>query len=237
VVLSAWPGLLKYIPKPGAWMETLKQVMGFLLMATVVWLIWVLALQTGATTIAMILLGLVLLGIGGWMWGKWGTPVSARRTRLFASVFTVIFILSGFGLGLYGISFGSPMQSISNHSGGEESLQWESFSQEKLDRLIGSGDPVFVDFTAAWCLSCQVNERVALEASEVVDRFNELGVKTLKADWTSYNEEITRALAEHGRNSVPLYVLYTDENDDSPIILPEILTPGLVLETLEKIDD
>jgi len=232
VILSASPRLMRFVPRPGPWMETLKHIMGFLLMATVVWLSWVLALQAGATAIALFLMGLVLLGVGAWLWGRWGTPVTTGRLKVAARVLTVFFLLAGFGIGLYGTSFDAPITAKTNNSDG---LAWESFSQKKLDQLTASGQPVFVDFTAAWCLSCQVNEKVALNSEDVVKKFEELGVATLKADWTSYNEEITKALAEHGRNSVPLYVLYIKGKTNSPIILPEILTPGVVLKALENI--
>ena len=117
-----------------------------------------------------------------------------------------------------------------------DGLAWQAFTPERVKEAMADGAPVFIDFTAAWCLSCQVNERVALEEQEVVSRFQELGVKTFKADWTARDESITRALAQFGRNSVPLYVLYSKDGSKEPIILPEILTPGIVLQALDKID-
>ena len=113
-------------------------------------------------------------------------------------------------------------------------LEWQPFSRQLVQDLRATGKPVFVDFTAAWCLSCQVNKRVALNDSRVVERFETLGVVAVQADWTSRDPEITQALAEFGRNSVPLYVLYSGGTDSEPAILPELLTPGLVLDALKQ---
>jgi thiol:disulfide interchange protein DsbD len=104
-----------------------------------------------------------------------------------------------------------------------------------LQELRQEGKPVFIDFTAAWCLTCQVNERIALNSSKVVDQFKTLGIVALKADWTSHDEKIARALAQFGRSSIPLYVLY-GKNSNEPMILPELLTPSIVLEALEKVE-
>ena len=109
--------------------------------------------------------------------------------------------------------------------------EWEPWSAERVAELRRAGQPVFVDFTAAWCLTCQVNERVALRDSDVQARLRESGVVLLQADWTRRDARITEALASHGRQGVPLYVLYGDGPE--PIVLPEIITPGIVLEALE----
>jgi len=128
-------------------------------------------------------------------------------------------------------TFGGAAQAVVTSDG---PIAWQPYTAARLDTLREEGRPVFIDFTAAWCLSCQVNERVAFGSSDVQKRFNDLGVQALKADWTSRSEEITRALAGYGRNSVPLYILYGPGKD--PIILPEILTPGIVMEALNRID-
>jgi thiol:disulfide interchange protein DsbD len=232
VVLSASPALLRFVPKPGRWMETLKQVMGFLLLATVVWLAWVLGVQAGTNAVAALLGALLVLGIGGWVLGRWGGLAASTVWRRTAYVITVILIVGGVAMGLIGVRTLGTAPSTSVVSDG--AIAWEPYSSSRLDALREEGRPVFIDFTAAWCLSCQVNERVAFSSSDVQQRFTDLGVQALKADWTSRSSEITEALASYGRNSVPLYVLYGAKNE--PIILPEILTPGIVLEALNKID-
>jgi thiol:disulfide interchange protein DsbD len=117
---------------------------------------------------------------------------------------------------------------------GAGALGWEPFSVERRDALRASGTPVFIDFTAAWCLSCQVNERVALDTPAVRAKLREHGVVLLKADWTRRDDRITEALASYGRQGVPLYVLYGRDKDAPPRLLPEVLTPGIVLEALDQ---
>ncbi len=233
IIFSAFPGLLKFLPKPGAWMETLKQVMGFLLIGTVLWLAWVLSIQAGSTAVIALLGVLFLLGLGAWILGKWGHLAANIKKRTLAYSFFTILIAGGIGLGIFGISLSAPPSGSTNHS--NSALRWEEYSPEIVEELRAAGKPVFIDFTAAWCLSCQVNERVALESEKVVLKFAELGVIPIKADWTSRNDLITAALAEFGRNSVPLYILY-GANSNVPIVLPEIITPGIVLDALSKIN-
>jgi thiol:disulfide interchange protein/DsbC/DsbD-like thiol-disulfide interchange protein len=234
VILSASPRLLKFIPRPGRWMETLKHILGFLLLGTVVWLAWVLGLQTGSEGVVILMGTLLLLGVGAWIYGRWGALVHARRVRVAAYVFAAILVLGGLGIGLSSIGLSSTAAPVASTSKG--SLNWEPYSPERVEQLRSEGRPVFIDFTAAWCLSCQVNERVAFSSDEVQRRFEELDIVPIKADWTSRNETITRALAAFGRNSVPLYVLHAGGPDRDPVILPEILTPGIVLDALAKID-
>lgn len=234
LLLSIFPAWLKYLPKPGSWMETLKQFMGFPLAATVIWLAWVLGLQTGSDGVAALLIALLLASLGVWIYGKWGTFTSTNTVKLVSRTFAIILIAAGLFFGI--TSATSSVKTVSETiSNSEDGIKWEKFSQSKLDELRSAGTPVFIDFTAAWCLTCQVNERVAINTSDVIKKFDEKNIVALKADWTSRDDEITKALAKFGRNSVPLYVLYA-ENLDEPIVLPEVLTSGIVLETLEKIN-
>jgi len=232
VVLSASPALLRFVPKPGRWMETLKQVMGFLLLATVIWLAWVLGVQAGSNAVAALLGALLVLGIGGWVLGRWGGLAVSPSRRRAINLVAMVLILGGITLGLAGVKTLGSTPSAATVSDG--AIAWEPFTNDRLDSARREGRPVFIDFTAAWCLSCQVNERVAFSSSDVQRRFSDLGIQALKADWTSRSEEITQALAGYGRNSVPLYVLYGAGN--KPTILPEILTPGIVLKALNEID-
>jgi thiol:disulfide interchange protein DsbD len=234
MILASVPSLLKFVPKPGAWMESFKQFMGFMMMATVVWLVWVLSLQTDPNLVAIVLCLFVLLGLGGWIFGRWGGIAASNRSRLIARASAVIIMAGSLTvtLSIMPASSSSQVARVSSDSSG---LEWEPFSQQRVDELRTAGQPVFIDFTAAWCLSCQVNKRIALHNSQVVEKFESLGVTVIKADWTSRDPAISQALARFGRNSVPLYVLYTGDPDAQPEILPEILTPGIVLEALEKV--
>ena len=234
MILASVPSLLKFVPKPGAWMESFKQFMGFMMMATVVWLVWVLSLQTDPNLVAIVLCLFVLLGLGGWIFGRWGGIAASNRSRLIARACAVI-IMAGSLTATLSIMPASSSSQAARVSSDSSGLEWEPFSQQRVDELRTAGQPVFIDFTAAWCLSCQVNKRIALNNNQVVEKFESLGVTVIKADWTSRDPAITQALARFGRNSVPLYVLYTGDPDAQPEILPEILTPGIVLEALEKV--
>ncbi len=231
LILSIFPQWLKYIPKPGTWMETLKQFMGFLLLATILWLAWVLSIQGGGLAVIGLMAALLITGLASWIYGKWGSLVNSKSKRVISFAVALVLVV---GSVLVAESLVQPVSNSSSISNSDNGIQWEEFSKAKLEESLKTGDPVFVDFTAAWCLSCQVNEKVALNNEEVVNKMNELNAITLKADWTSRDPEITEALAKFGRNSVPLYVLY-DGRSSSPKLLPEILTPGIVLEELDKL--
>ena len=230
--LSLFPQFLKFVPKPGRWMETLKQGLGFMLMATVIWLGWVLAGQSGSTALVILLGVLLLVALGAWVYGRWGGIASSTKARRFSSAIALVIILASLVYGHEGIN--RFQIKPSGTTGTEDGIAWEKFSRSDVDQKISEGNPVFIDFTAAWCLSCQVNEQVAFSSEEVQQKFKDLNIAPFKADWTNRDDEIAQALAEFGRNSVPLYVLYTGKNSE-PILLPEILTPGIVLEALEKI--
>jgi thiol:disulfide interchange protein/DsbC/DsbD-like thiol-disulfide interchange protein len=226
-LLALFPAGLKWLPRPGAWMATFKQFMAFPLLATVVWLAWVLGTQQGNEGVMKLLAGLVLVGMAAWAYGRWGMHGS-KAGMAFAAV-----LLAG------GIAFAWPGEAnVPGVAGGvvqakAGELPWEPWSKAKLEQLRAEGKPVFVDFTASWCITCQVNKRVALHNEAVVKRFADQGVVALKADWTRQDPAITAALAEFGRNAVPLYVVY-GVNGAAPVVLPEVLTPALVLAELEK---
>jgi len=233
VLLSSVPALMKFVPKPGRWMESLKQFMGFLLVATVIWLLWVLGLQTGSNALVIVLLNLLIVSIGAWIYGRWGHLAMPDRTRLVSTLLAALLVLGSTGYTMANIdTFVMKVQPSEYSSKG---IKWQVFSEESVERLLTEGKPVFIDFTAAWCLSCQVNEQVAFSPKEVQDKFAEIGINAFKADWTNRDEKIAQALARYSRNSVPLYVLYSGKKDEPPRILPEILTPGIILDALKSI--
>lgn len=231
VLLCFVPGWLRRLPRPGAWLETFKQLMAFPLLATVVWLVWVLGLQAGIDAVLGVLTGLLLLALGLWLRARFATLAPSRRARRIAFAASLVLSLSGLATAL--ALRDGPQGAGATTAEAEEDLYgnaWRPYSAATLAELRASGSPVFVDFTAAWCLTCKVNEHVVFSSREVREAFAERGVALLRADWTSRDDEITRALASFGRSGVPLYVLYG--HDDEPRILPSVLTRGIVLEAL-----
>ena len=221
----AWTGLL---PRPGAWMDVLKQATAVPIFATVIWLVWVMAQTRGATGVAVLLATLLLLAIAGWVLGRW----PARRIP---SLVAMVILLLTIGFCAYGVNtLTAPISASSSATSATES-GWQPWSQSAVDRARAAGQPVFVDFTASWCLSCQVNERVALRTAGVQKAFAEKHVVLLKADWTTHDDGITHALAALGRSGVPTYVLYSPTAGSAGTVLPEVLTPGIVLDALRTL--
>jgi thiol:disulfide interchange protein DsbD len=251
LLLSGFPSLMKFLPKPGEWMEHLKQFMGFPLLATAIWLAWVLGKQAGVDALAILLFVLLLAGLSAWILGKWTALHRTTPVRVVAALIAFVIFVPAFALVLIymdqiretrtGANAGpgrtGPGRTGSGQVSGPtaEGLQWEPFSEARVLDLVTQGRPVFVDFTADWCLSCKVNERVAFGSADVTRKFLDLKIAMLKADWTLRDEPIARALAKYGRNSIPLYVLYDGTGMDAFVILPEVLSPGILLEALNKL--
>ncbi|HUH61935.1 MAG TPA: thioredoxin family protein, partial [Terracidiphilus sp.] len=193
--------------------------------ATVIWLAWVLAQAYGAAMLAALLAGFLLLAIAGWFLGRW-------PTRRWATAIALLI-----GICVVGLSFFANKNLVTASetlNAPERSLGWQPWSADAASRYQAQGRPVFVDFTASWCLSCQVNERVALNAPDVQRAFQAGNVALLRADWTREDPAITLALTALGRSGVPVYALYAPGHDD-PQLLPQVLTPGIVTEALEKL--
>ncbi|HLF17666.1 MAG TPA: thioredoxin family protein [Candidatus Omnitrophota bacterium] len=232
LVLSAFPNLLRWVPKPGAWILVLKRIFGFLFMTTVVWLAWILGEQRGVDAMAALYAGLFLMAIGGWVIGQWAGVAQRKSIRWIARLCAIFLFVLGFGIALKGAQSAEtlmPRHSTTDDSG------WIAYSPEVVADLRSRGKAVFIDFTAQWCLSCQVNEKLVLSQRRVMDAFKEKGVILIKADWTNYDEGITKALVSYGKNSIPLYVLYGSQPGREPVILPEILTPKIVFDALGSI--
>ncbi|MFW5947100.1 MAG: protein-disulfide reductase DsbD family protein [Gemmatimonadota bacterium] len=230
VGLSFWPAMARRLPKPGRWMETFKQVLSFPMFAVAVWLVWVFGLQVGVDGAARLLFGLLLLALAAWLVGRWPAAVATKRVRLVTRALAALAVVLGTLTTADAIRAAAPPAD----DGGSVEVSWEPWSEEEVDGYRDAGRPVFVDFTAAWCISCQVNERVALETRAVRAAFREHDVALLKADWTRRDPAITRALAGFGRAGVPLYVLYPAGADAEPRILPELLTRDIVLDAIRE---
>ena len=240
LAVSAIPGLARRLPKAGPWMVTFRQILGFPMMAAVVWMAFVLAGLGGVSAVLSLLGGLLVAGMGAWVWGTWGRFDRSGRVKIVAGAFALALAAGGVAWSM-GAAARAGVDASARSDGPKTAVRetnadnggfWRPWSEVTLADLRGRGVPVFVDFTAAWCLSCQVNEAVALNDSALRSRFAELGVAALKADWTAKDDAIGRALAALGRASVPVYALYPP-GAASPILLPEILTPAIVLSHLD----
>jgi thiol:disulfide interchange protein DsbD len=225
LLLAAFPSLVKFLPRPGRWMEVFKQLLAFPLLATVIWLSWTLGLSAGVNAVAIAWLALLAFSFG-----IWGMLRLQSGRKVVAAL--------GFALGVALIAFISqvPVQQTElarAAASDSDAISWRPYSKSSLTEARKSGKPVFVDFTAAWCITCQVNERLVFSSTEVKHRFKDLDFVALKADWTNRDPEIADALAEFGRSGIPLYVLYPRHGD--PWLLPEVITPGIVLTELDKL--
>jgi thiol:disulfide interchange protein DsbD len=229
VALTLQPAWTRILPKPGVWMEVLRQAVAVPIFATVIWLAWVLAQAYGASVLAALLASFLLLAIAGWFLGRW--PAKRWSAAVAAVALLGVIALAFYGQNLVGESAGQASKAnLDSATAGA----WEPWSAERQAAYQSQGRPVIVDFTASWCLSCQVNERVALERPEVQEAFRAGNVALLKADWTRHDEAITRALTALGRSGVPAYALYAP-GESQPQMLPEALTPGIVTDALGKL--
>jgi thiol:disulfide interchange protein len=216
LAVSAWPGLARAMPKPGAWMATLKTAMAFPMLATVVWLAWVLGQQTGIDGVAALLAVLVALAFALWAWGR----IEGGRTARAA--------WSALGAVLLGVTLSWALPSWREaHAAATPAAadaRWQPWSRERVAALNAEGRPVFVDFTAAWCVTCQVNKRSTLGNADVLADLDAKRVALLRADWTRRDAAISGELARLGRNGVPVYAIYKP-GQSMPSLLPELLSP------------
>jgi thiol:disulfide interchange protein/DsbC/DsbD-like thiol-disulfide interchange protein len=219
LLLALQPKWLRYLPKPGDWMVRLKQLLGFLLLATLLWLSWIVGRLRGVD--GMVELGglLLIIGILAWIKGSFWTPVSSTRSRVLAALSMA---------GVLAIALGSY-----NFVTAPSEIPWQTFSQQSLDSALQSGRPIFVDFTADWCLTCKANERFALDIAPVRQALVQHRVVMLRADWTHGDPEITQILKEHGRAGVPMYLFYPGGKDRPPMVLPELISSQTVLDALK----
>ncbi|GAC1419859.1 MAG: thioredoxin family protein [Acidobacteriaceae bacterium] len=242
LLLSWRPEWVRILPKPGAWMETLKQFTAVPLFGTAIWLAWVYGqlypTELGVNQMALLLACFLVLAIAGWALGRW----PAKRG---SSVAAALLIMLGLAIPisqakLAGRTVAAASPSTDTSAGGASTigadglLVWRPYSQATLDAAQAGGHPVFIDFTAAWCLSCQVNERVVLKAAEVQKALHEGKFTLLRADWTNEDPEITAKLASVNRAGVPTYVVYPGTLGAAADVLPELLTKDLVLNAIRR---
>ena len=227
LVLSFSPKLVSRLPRPGHWMVTLKQALAFPLYLTVVWLVWVLGRQIGIDAVARFMIGITFVGAGLWIYGNW-SAASASRARAVAYVLAAVFVIAGSVLAW-------PDGSAERDSNLATTMgDWEPWSADAVLAARQEGNPVFVDFTAAWCVTCQVNKRLVLNRESVQTHFRESNIVLMVADWTNRDPEIGAALDSLGRSGVPVYVMYP-AGGGQPKLLPELLTESLVLDAIDEV--
>jgi thiol:disulfide interchange protein DsbD len=230
LLLSAQPAWLRFLPRPGPWMVHVKQFMGFLLLATLLFLLYVLGAQRGLEGAIWASCFLLVISVACWMKGAFVLPTVPTVKRIVVRVLMLLLVL---GSGVYFI--GNKFQSAKIASADSQLRgDWQPFTPERLQSELEQGRTVFVDFTAAWCLTCKFNEASVLEARDVREAFQRHGIVKLKADWTNGDPVITKLLQQFGRPGVPLYVLYPAKNEE-PIVFPEVLTKGMILDKLETV--
>jgi thiol:disulfide interchange protein len=229
LLLSIFPKAVRYLPRPGAWMETFKQAMAFPLYATVAFMFWVLTTQIsdentyGSYAILMSGLALTLVGMGAWIFGRWAQPHLSQKSQWAARIAA---------LGLIGAAILTGLPN--KRSADSTEIVWEKWSPETVAQYVAANKMIYVDFTAKWCATCQTNKWALFHgpgSEQIIEKFKTLDVKTLRADWTNRDPEITAALAQYDRSAVPFNLLYRAGNPE-PVVLPVILTPQVLLPFL-----
>jgi len=232
LALTFSPALRHILPKPGAWMETFKQFLAFPMFASACWLLWVLSQQIGHMGQLFALLGMLAIALGVWLLRKQPARKEARLAVLVLAFLTFGFVFSTF------LTVQQDEAQTAEQIALEAEDNWEGFTRAKLDDYLKGNDPIFVNMTAAWCITCKVNEKVALSIDSTRALFEKNNVRYLKGDWTNQNPEITNFLEEYGRSGVPIYVYYGPRMEGGarpqPVVLPQILTPGNVEDTINN---
>jgi thiol:disulfide interchange protein DsbD len=227
-LLTANPAWMRFLPKPGLWMERLKQFMGFIMLGVVVWLLGVLGQSRGIDPLLAVSSFLLVLGVACWIYG-------AFAGRIVSWLVIVALLAGGYFVFLDG-KLNAAATKLANRSEPSEpgGLTWEPWTAARVAEATKNGRPVFIDFTADWCLNCKYNEKFILNSEPVRTALKQKGVLTLKADWTVEDPSITEVLKKYGRAGVPAYLLFPGGNAE-PTLLPEILTQAAVLGEIEKL--
>jgi thiol:disulfide interchange protein DsbD len=238
LLLSLFPSAVKVLPRPGAWMETFKQLMAFPLYATVGWLVWVLAAQTAGDDygLLMILFAFVLVAMAAWAYGRFGQAHGKPSRQRWGTAAALALLVAGVALGWPQPppAVGSSSTGAGGASGkGAYAVAWQPWSPEAVAAAQAAGRTIYVDFTARWCATCQTNKAAVFSSSEVLAELARRDVLLLKADWTNKDPRITQELAKFQRSAVPFNLLY-HPGQAAPRVLPELLTPGIVLDALRS---
>lgn len=227
--LAFAPGLLRRLPRPGPWMGVFKTVLAFPMYGAAAWLAWVFTIQAGVQGLALLFAAALMAAFGAWLFGEGQRRFDSRGRMVLMACLPIALVAAA-------LLVSPAAKSRAGETGqtdAEAAIRYEPYSPERLAALRAEGRPVFVNFTAAWCVTCQVNEKVALSRASTAKAFSDTNTAYLKADWTNRDAVILKALAEHGRSGVPLYLVYGADGS-APKILPQLLTPGVVRAALAE---
>ena len=224
-LLSAIPSLAKFMPKPGAWLETFKQFLAFPLFATAIWLLSVFLKERDAASLSQMLFAILVMALALWIFGKYSPPANSKKKRIFAFASLALF---------GGISAYLACQSAASDIEKTQIKSANAWSQSRVEELRKEGKIVYVDFTASWCLTCLANKKAVLETEKIREFFRQNNVAILTADWTKKDPEITKYLKEFGRAGVPLNIVFSPDFKKPPVVLPEILTENAVMDAVDK---
>ena len=225
LILALVPASRRLLPQPGTWMVKFKEFLAFPMFATVVWLVWVLSLQAGEISVLWILMGLVVLSLAIWMLR---TAANNTWTRWLAVVVFAVSLL--------------PFYQLQQTSNTLPNDNWQPYTQAAYDEALNNPEPVFINMTAAWCITCQVNEQIALDTDTIKELFIENEVQYLKGDWTNFDAQITQYLEKYKRSGVPIYVYYGAKDSTTgvrpqPQVLPQLLTPAIIQQTVAPLSE
>jgi len=233
LVLSFSPALLRFMPKPGAWMNTFKEFMAFPMYATVLWLLWVLGNQVGVNGMAIVVGACILLAFGLWLLQK-RTVVGPFWRNANAAMAALAIVAAFYSLQSPMLEARQAIQAYAGNGDGEYmGANYEPFGSARLEELRAAGKPVFINMTAAWCITCLANEQTTLTSERVIQTMEDEGITYMVGDWTNQDPEISRVLDAFNRPSVPLYVFYPGAGRE-PVILPQILTPSIVVDIFSR---
>lgn len=230
VALTMIPGAAKVLPRPGMWMNYLKSFLGFALLGAGVWLVWLVGRLAGVDAMGRVLVLLGALSMASWIFGVVQFRLWDRAKVL--GLVAALAIVGGAGMFALPLERGDAV--ASNGQSSNEPVEFKTWNQANIDAELAAGRPVFVVFTADWCLTCKMNEKTAVFDSGVLDAIEKYNVAMLKADWTRPDEAIRAELAAHGKGGVPMYLLYTPGQAAAPEVLPEVLTAGMLIERFER---
>ena len=230
VVLAVFPQWLSRVPRPGPWMVTFRQAMSFPLFGTALWLVWIFTKQTGTDGLAWLLAGMTLVALGLWLFGR-----TARRSRIGVAI-ALCLLVGGVVVGLQQADYASSTAQAASTTSPDDGIAWIPFSEERIASLRAGGRPVFVDFTADWCIVCKANEAAFIESEAMRSAARKHDLAFVKADWTRRDARITEALRRFDRNSVPVYVFYSPDLGRAPVVLNNTaITSSTLIRALEHV--